>query len=477
MPVTCPYCSREFKGEKLNARHLSKCNPASKTKPLPCLCGHESTSLTQMKRHRRGCDAWKNRDKQAVQEARTKAAFEQRYGEGVTNARHVPEAEARRKATVQKRYGAENVFSKGSSLFEQVQASLEGKRLGLQGEDNPFARPEVQEKIRQHWQREHGVENVQQVPEIRARTKATNLERYGGELLGSPELAAKARVTNLERYGDEFPQRTDEVKERTQATNMERYGVPWTAMDPDVRRKQLEAMEAQWGSHFFASDEGKKIVRQGMLDKYGVEHAAQMEGHWERMVATFQERYGVDHPLQLEEFQEKQVRTMQERHGWDYFIGSDAYKAWSQEKYGTDHPMQNREYARQHLEKMSRPGINFFEQRVASLAPPKTLLYTGDGSWWRWLPKLGKHKNPDFVLPGPDPEHPFRGVTKIVEAFGDFWHSRMFTGKAPFDHEQELVDAFADVGIDCLIIWESEVRGKGSDPEAVRTRLESFLAG
>jgi hypothetical protein len=85
---------------------------------------------------------------------------------------------------------------------------------------------------------------------------------------------------------------------------------------------------------------------------------------------------------------------------------------------------------------------------------------------------LGHHKNPDFIVPGPDPDHPKKGVTKVVEAFGDFYHSRIFTGKAPFEHEQELIDAYAEIGIECLILWESEVN---NDSESVRARLDAFL--
>jgi G:T-mismatch repair DNA endonuclease (very short patch repair protein) len=48
----------------------------------------------------------------------------------------------------------------------------------------------------------------------------------------------------------------------------------------------------------------------------------------------------------------------------------------------------------------------------------------------------------------------------------------MFTGKANFDHEQELIEAFADIGIECLVVWESEVE---SDPEGVKVRLAAFL--
>lgn len=60
----------------------------------------------------------------------------------------------------------------------------------------------------------------------------------------------------------------------------------------------------------------------------------------------------------------------------------------------------------------------------------------------------------------------------MVELFGDYWHSRMFTGKANFEHEAELVSAYADIGISCLIIWESEVKRQR---EEVRSRVLGFL--
>lgn len=348
-------------------------------------------------------------------EARKRETSLERYG--VEDATHTPEVRAKREATNFERYGASNPFSKESSLFSKVMTSLEGRRPVLRGVDNPFAWDDVREKIQATWKARHGVTNPQQVEDIRARTRATNYERYGGELMGSAILAEKARQTNLERHGDAFPQRTEAVKSRQRETNVERYGVPWTSMDLDVRRKQLETMEAKWDSHFWASGEGKMRVRAAMLAKWGVPHALQDPEMCRRaihnMVATKMRRYG---------------------------------SPWGPR---------------------SEDGPNGLERTVASLAPANIMEFTGDGSFWRKLPLLGRHKNPDFVMRGPD-----RKVVKVVEVFGDFWHSKMRTGKAPSEHAQELVDAYADVGIECLVIWGSEVR---ASPDDVRVRLVRFL--
>jgi hypothetical protein len=478
-----------------------------------------------MKRHRRTCEVWKNRDKKALSKQRRKETMLERHG--VENCRHVEGAEEKRKQTCQKRYGAENPFAKESSVFDKVQESLEGKRPVLKGQDNPFAWETTKEKIRESMLANHGVANPQQSPEIRARTRETNLERYGvEEPLASPEMRERIRETCQEVYGGPAPSCSPEVQAKAQETNLERYGVPWTCMDPEVRRKQMETHFKRYGGvHFFASREGIRRIREGMLAKHGVDHPAKVDGFWERNVETFLERYGVAHPLQLIEFLEKRretcqelygvdsplqspevmarlIATCRERYGSDHFFGSDihmdqieeiqakiadtcqdrfgapsfvgseAYKEWSRKLYGTDHPMQNREYARKHLERMRRPGPNLFERRIAKMAP--VMLYTGNGSWWRWLPDLGHHKNPDFIVPGPIKSNPKKHVTKVVECFGDFWHSRMFTGKAPFDHEQELIAAFRAIGIDCLVIWESEAK---QDPCGVSQRLAAFLSG
>jgi hypothetical protein len=235
-------------------------------------------------------------------------------------------------------------------------------------------------------------------------------------------------------------------------------------MHPEIRARQLETHHAKWGSHYFASDEGKAKIREVMQERYGVDHPSHIEGWWDRMVATFRERYGVGHPLQLAEFLDKRRKTVLK-------------------KYGVEHVLQNVDVRKRmvttKMEKYGNPwgpssmgGPNGLERRVMTFVPEGSLLFTGDFSFWRWLPALGHHKNPDFIVPGPDHTNPKKGVTRVVEAFGDFWHSRMFTGKAPFEHERELIEAYADVGLECLVIWESEVK---SDPAGVQGRLEAFL--
>ena len=453
MPVICPHCQHTFGGDRISSRHISNCPNWPRTLTEPCLCGFQATSDTKMKAHKRTCPEWQARDKKAVRAQRLRETSLARYG--VEDCRRMASANEKREGTNKARYGAASQFSRESTVFDKVQEALEGKRPVLQGKANPFSRPEVKAKILASLKPRYGVANPQQAPEVRSKTSRTNLVRYGGTLLGSPVLRVKIRGTNVARYGDAFPQRTQDVKDRQRETNLVRWGVEWTGQHPEVRRRQLETHHERYGSHWFAAEEGKAEILRVVRERYGVDHWMQTDGAWDRLVQTFQERYGVDHPLQLAEFLDKSRET-------------------SMANWGAPHPMQNREHARERLERM-RPGAepNGLERAVLNLAPEGSLLFTGGFTFWRWLPSLSKHKNPDFIVPGPDPENPKKGVTRVVEAFGDFWHSRMFTGKAPFDHEQDLIDAYAEVGISCLVLWESEVY---TNPEATKERLASFLA-
>lgn len=502
MAVTCPHCGTHFpKSDSINSRHKTICAgwvaEGATSKPLPCLCGHESTSLTQMKRHRSQCPTWKNRDRGVVQMARLADTLQQNHGLGATHPRKIQEAEEKRKTTLLARYGAENVFCRESSVFDKVQASMDGKRPILKGADNPFAWTDVQEKIRSFYLERYGVENPQQVPEIRRKVQLTNLERYGGELLASPILREKSERTSLERYGFKIPACSPEVTERARQTNLTRWGVEWTSQHPDVQARQAKTQLEKYGNYYVASDEGRAVIKEILQQRYGVDHPAKIEGFWAKVVETFYRRYGVSHPFLLEEFLEKRRVTCQARYGVDSPLQSpDLYAklvATVQSQYGVEcvfqaeevkekvrqiniarygfpHPMMNQEYALARLEKMRRPGPNFPERLLQAMLPE--LLYTGAGDFWRWLPLLGHHKNPDFILPGPDPEKPKKGVTKVVELFGDFWHSRMFTGKANFEHESELVRAFEEVGIKCLVVWESELKNQ---PAETQERILSFI--
>jgi G:T-mismatch repair DNA endonuclease (very short patch repair protein) len=83
------------------------------------------------------------------------------------------------------------------------------------------------------------------------------------------------------------------------------------------------------------------------------------------------------------------------------------------------------------------------------------LNYVGNGAWWRTLPN-GKSKNPDFKVPHQN---------KVVEVYGDYWHRN--------DDPQELIDLYKQAGLDCLVIWEKEIK---QTPEIVSAKIAHFIS-
>ena len=68
---------------------------------------------------------------------------------------------------------------------------------------------------------------------------------------------------------------------------------------------------------------------------------------------------------------------------------------------------------------------------------------------------LTKYKNPDFKV---------TGENKVIEVFGDYWHRNEFP--------EDLVDAFAGIGIECLVVQESDIMNA---PKKVQEEVMLFL--
>lgn len=66
--------------------------------------------------------------------------------------------------------------------------------------------------------------------------------------------------------------------------------------------------------------------------------------------------------------------------------------------------------------------------------------YSGDRSFWIEF-RNGKKKNPDFKN---------MKEQKVIEVFGDYWHNE--------NEVQPLLEAYREVGWDCVIIWEHEIK-------------------
>ena len=94
--------------------------------------------------------------------------------------------------------------------------------------------------------------------------------------------------------------------------------------------------------------------------------------------------------------------------------------------------------------------------QMLSKCMPKEYKYVGDGQLI-----LGG-KCPDFTN--------INGKKKLIEFFGDYWHSKVITGIEPKKHEKERINHFEQYGFDTLIIWEYELKNL----EKVKSRIIQF---
>ena len=88
-------------------------------------------------------------------------------------------------------------------------------------------------------------------------------------------------------------------------------------------------------------------IKNTMIEKYGVEYAAQNEMCMNKMKETTFKKYGVVHANQSEEVKEKIKKTNLEKYGCEYGLQSkevkEKRKITNLEKYGFENPLQSQE--------------------------------------------------------------------------------------------------------------------------------------
>ncbi len=89
---------------------------------------------------------------------------------------------------------------------------------------------------------------------------------------------------------------------------------------------------------------------------------------------------------------------------------------------------------------------------------PREYKYVGNGTTF-----IGG-KCPDFIN--------INGQKKIIELFGNFWHSKEYTGRTRKQEEQKRIRHFAKYGFRTLIVWQSELK----DISKLRKKIIKFNA-
>ncbi len=124
---------------------------------------------------------------------------------------------------------------------------------------------------------------------------------------------------------------------------------------------------------------------------------------------------------------------------------------------------QDEEFSKRMLENRTRKP-NILEMKFNVLLQQNSqnrLKYVGD--WSFWIPLSEYYRtilckqalNPDWISTN--------GEKKLIELWGDYWHQS--------DNPQDYINAYSEVGWDCLIIWEHELK----DKKAIINKIATWL--
>lgn len=167
----------------------------------------------------------------------------------------------------------------------------------------------------------YGVENPNQLEEIREKTEKTCLERYGTKRATQSDIVKeKTKQTCIDRYGKAYVTQLDSFKEKVKQTNLKKFGVEHASQSEEIKERKRDTVRARYGvDNPNQSEEIKEKKRRTCLERYGVEYVSQVPAFREASSAntkrTCLERYGVDNPFKLPANREKQKKTMLERYG------------------------------------------------------------------------------------------------------------------------------------------------------------------
>jgi len=218
-----------------------------------------------------------------------------------------------------------------------------------------------------------------------------------------------------------------------------------------------------------------KIRAKGVIEKqkatvrkkYGVDYAFHQDWVFEKrniaIMKSFQEKYGVNSPMQIPEVKEKAKQTCWKKYGVDNPMKNREIqkKAWSkysliiERKYGVKNVTHIPEVVKKSFASAGRWKMNSLEKKVYNLFSNE-LEYTGDGRFGIKISNK-RFRYPDFVV------KPFNEKKKVIEVFGEFWHSK--------EDEEKIIQDYRSVGIECLVIWGKEL----SNIKEVRNKIYRYL--
>jgi hypothetical protein len=167
---------------------------------------------------------------------------------------------------------------------------------------------------------------------------------------------------------------------------------------------------------------------------------------------------------------EKETATRGSMAHADYMRTDPEYKERYLKKLGESHKKRWQEATKEERNSwvinwikaagMKPNNIELYIKEFLDFTYPSEWKYVGDGS------VVLNGFNPDFINAN--------GEKKIIEIFGDYWHSERVKHRTKEEEEQLRCSRYAEYGYDTLIIWENEVK---MDIRNVMKKINIFAGG
>ena len=232
---------------------------------------------------------------------------------GVDNPFKLDEFQAIAAETRKEKYGAEYTLASGSSLGDAARATFAEHM-----QDDVF-RKELNEKKCVTNMTLYGVPYAAQSPVIQAKTRATNLRRYG-------YTNANKRPFMRKHMSEVMKKNASMIAAKSRKTCFEKYGVEYYGQTVEARKAQSERMHGNLGV-FLAK------TRATMQKRYGVNYSWESAALRNKAYSTMQKRYGIscycqsdDYRENLDSIMDKVRNTNMSRYGAPFYVQSDEYK-------------------------------------------------------------------------------------------------------------------------------------------------------
>nr|QBK86286.1 MAG: restriction endonuclease [Marseillevirus LCMAC102] len=158
------------------------------------------------------------------------------------------------------------------------------------------------------------------------------------------ECGKKKRcITNLKKYKAENVFASEHGKKKVKEYWETNYGVSHNMKLDKYKEKAKDTSIKNHGvPYVFATEDVRKRALEAHIKKYGAAPGFVPEIA-EKQKATTRERLGVDRPFQSSDIQTKVKEIILEKYGSEYYVQSEDYTKKMIEKYGVPYPMQNPE--------------------------------------------------------------------------------------------------------------------------------------